>query len=1052
MTSLAESKWRVFLSSTSSDLTAYRAAAAHAISDLSHFALEQMEDWGANAEHPADLCDGKLRSCQVYVGILGHRYGSLVPPSLVPPGLARFGQEFSYTELEYENARRLGLPRLVYLLARGASDTSCDNEGPVAAVGLRRLRERIQGDYVTCEIASPAGLAARLREDLAQWAREDSVHADLVDRFREYRVIRRRVLDGRATVVCGPRGIGKSALIGALAGHLGRGLPDPLVAGKFGNRVITLDAPVPDAANWSGDLLNSAVQRLNGFAASPAALGHPGSALADPGAAVRALGDEAPTLFIVQSSQVQVPLGSPSERADALNRLAEAPAVLASAGTLVLETSDLDLASAIAARIGVSDNPLVVLDDLPADDAVALMVRAAPLVSRCVAEAHQLIEVLGGNPMALLLCAGSARRATTESARQTLRTLARSPEHSELKPYQEVMRQVIGQLPPAERELLASLAVLPAKPSTFDFEAVVALAVEHPTLAFDLAGRLGEDLEDVLADWADEAADAEEASRRADVAEQVRGLPEVLDHLCAWCLLDEVPTVAPEDPPAWAIHSLVAELALQDAGSEAAGQETASPARYERLETLLRSRVQGRVEGGYGALYRLEDRTWQDDVLTWLYVLPKVDAELARMALAGVYLDTLWWWGMYLEFPFSLRLLKLARRERLVVAAWRGQTRFLDLLEELERHYPKGYHQGRAEHVQSWKRVARLVRALITDLQLGAFPRAGEEGTAQEAGGEDSLKAHESRHILALLEVFLAESQRFAAPHAADAAARDGLQAEALAAYERAIALVDEDGDQWNAGFIRFELADTLVGFGAAADAESMLAEARRRAEELAGQGPDDIDFELLANVARVEADLAWARGQEAAAFESHGRAIHYAYGFMVHPWNYAPDAPAPDAYTRLFYREQRERCQARLDELLRSKGRAAAAAMGATVHSRFLGPGALRGGGSPAAADQAPAQVRLRVPTSPDDPDHPPDLADGEKFRVSALAVLRRSEQHDDVIRVPEPAPPPGSPAHLPRPRGAHDDAVAVPLPAERQRLHTRGAIEAANDAGRPG
>lgn len=260
------------------------------------------------------------------------------------------------------------------------------------------------------------------------------------------------------------------------------------------------------------------------------------------------------------------------------------------------------------------------------------------------------------------------------------------------------------------------------------------------------------------------------------------------------------------------------------------------------------------------------------------------------------------------------------------------------------------------------------MRTLITDLHLSAPTVAGEEHSTQEAAGEDGLRAQQTRHVMALLEVFLAESQRFQAPHTADAHARDSLQGEALAAYRRAVALVDEDGDDWNAGFIRFELADTLAGFGRTADAESMLAEARRRAEALAGQGPDDIDFELLANVARAEADLAWARGQQADAFESYGRAIHYAYAFMVHPWNYAPDAPAPDAYTRLFYREQRERCQARLDDLLRSKGRAAAEAMSAAVESRFLGPGVeLRGGGDTAsAADRAPGQVRPRVPTSP--------------------------------------------------------------------------------------
>src|SRR5262249_59645232 len=53
---------------------------------------------------PAQLCRETVAGCELYVGLIGFRYGS---PVREDPGR-------SYVELEYDTATELGLPRLIF--------------------------------------------------------------------------------------------------------------------------------------------------------------------------------------------------------------------------------------------------------------------------------------------------------------------------------------------------------------------------------------------------------------------------------------------------------------------------------------------------------------------------------------------------------------------------------------------------------------------------------------------------------------------------------------------------------------------------------------------------------------------------------------------------------------------------------------------------------------------------------------------------------------------------------------------------------------------------
>jgi HEAT repeat protein len=152
---------RVFLSHSSElrrlpEVRSFAAGAESAISRAGHVIVD-MAYFPAADNTPAELCRERVHSADVYVVIAGFHYGSLVCDR----------PDRSYTELEFETAVDVGLPKLVFLVdqeAEGPGSLFIDREhGDRQEAFRRRLTE---SGLTAAFIKSPDSLETALLDAL----------------------------------------------------------------------------------------------------------------------------------------------------------------------------------------------------------------------------------------------------------------------------------------------------------------------------------------------------------------------------------------------------------------------------------------------------------------------------------------------------------------------------------------------------------------------------------------------------------------------------------------------------------------------------------------------------------------------------------------------------------------------------------------------------------------------------------------------------------------------------------------------------------------------
>ena len=155
---------KVFLSSTARDLKEYRDAAYKAIEGLDGYHCVRMEDFGARDDGSDEFCRTKVGECDLFVGIVGHLYGSCPE-----------GSEKSYTEREYVASVDTKIPRLMFVAPDSVRPLPSLRERDEIWKKQQAFRGRVSKDRIRAEFTSPENLATKITQAIRNWEHKNVV-------------------------------------------------------------------------------------------------------------------------------------------------------------------------------------------------------------------------------------------------------------------------------------------------------------------------------------------------------------------------------------------------------------------------------------------------------------------------------------------------------------------------------------------------------------------------------------------------------------------------------------------------------------------------------------------------------------------------------------------------------------------------------------------------------------------------------------------------------------------------------------------------------------
>src|SRR6266542_2537130 len=97
-------KLKIFISGTQDDMQPERDAVDRAVNSTTLSTGIRAETAVSQPQSPRTWIEQEIRECNIYIGVYSHRYGWVLP-----------GEEVSATEFEFNLARKLGKPALIWI-------------------------------------------------------------------------------------------------------------------------------------------------------------------------------------------------------------------------------------------------------------------------------------------------------------------------------------------------------------------------------------------------------------------------------------------------------------------------------------------------------------------------------------------------------------------------------------------------------------------------------------------------------------------------------------------------------------------------------------------------------------------------------------------------------------------------------------------------------------------------------------------------------------------------------------------------------------------------
>ena len=190
----------VFVSSTFTDMQVYRRKIQDTLTQLEAI-VRGMEQFGSKPGSPIDECLNVVQSCRLYVGVFGMRYGT------VPDGHNK-----SMTHIEYDEAQRLGLPSLIYILNENHPIPAKDVETGPGAEKLEALKELLKKRHTVSFFTTPEDLQARIMHDVPAQLSKMGVEVETKAAYADTTIVRNAFSSTQSIKVLPPRLGGKDTL------------------------------------------------------------------------------------------------------------------------------------------------------------------------------------------------------------------------------------------------------------------------------------------------------------------------------------------------------------------------------------------------------------------------------------------------------------------------------------------------------------------------------------------------------------------------------------------------------------------------------------------------------------------------------------------------------------------------------------------------------------------------------------------------------------------------------------------------------------------------